>query len=183
MTDLYIPPPPAGTEPWDADLNATIDWLHRHVTTLEGTVATQTAAITNLQTSVATLQNRVTALEAKPDYVVNSSSWQFSNAAPPATGNQVRLNNTQASLATQADFRNIDNDGADRSAWFQYLSAGSIIRIQDWNVSATYYRYTVTGPAIIGATNTQVPIAWDKGNGTVPNAKCNVGFIIAVTSF
>lgn len=152
--------PTPGQDPWGEDLNA---------------------YLTGLESRVTTLESRVTALEAKPEYLFNSTSWQFSNAAPPATGNQVRLNNTAGNLATLIDIRNIDNDGADRSSWFALLDVGSFVRIQDWNVSANYYRYHVTGPTTIGATNTTIPVTWDKGGGVVPNAKCNIGFIVAVT--
>jgi hypothetical protein len=145
-------PPIIGQDPWGAQLNA----------------------------HLAQLDARIDALEARPQYVYNSYSWQYSNLAPPPTGNQVRFNNATLSLATSAVFRLIDNDGADRTPVFQQLAVGSQIRINDWNDAASIHRFNVTGPATI-ATDATVPVAWVSGSGTIPNAKANVAFLIALT--
>ena len=175
MTDIYTPPPAPGADPpWGDDLNTTINWLHSHVTTLE-------EQIPLLQGQIDALETRLTAEETKPEYLFNSAPWTFNNNPPPATANQVRLDNAQGSLATIADFRKIDSDGADRSSWMQLLDVGSFIRIQDWDNSAVFYRYRVTGKATFNTDNAQVPITWDSGAGVLPNAKVNVGFIVAFT--
>ena len=143
-------PPVVGQVPWGEDLNGYL----------------------------ASLEARVAAVEAKPEYVFNSAAWQFSNLTPPATGSQLRLNNPQAALATVIDVRRIDSDGADRTPWFQMISADAHIRFQDWDNSAVFYRYTATGPATFDSTNVQIPVTWESGSGVVPNAKINVGLIV-----
>jgi len=163
MSDVYTPPPVAGAEPWDAGLNTTIDWLHRHIVTLETQVA---------------------ALEARPEYILNSYAWSFNAGAPPATTNgQVRLNNANPALATAVNFRKIDFDGGDRTGAFQMVTVGSQLRINDWDNAAIIHRYVVTGLPTIDATNAQVPVTWISGNGALPTqgqAKVNVAFLIAL---
>jgi len=145
--------PTIGEDPWGAELNAYLT----------------------------DLAQRVVALEAKPAYVYNSYSWQFSNSLPPPTGSQVRFNNANLSLATSAVFRLIDNDGADRTPIFQQLGVGAQIRINDWNNAANIHRFSVTGPANIAASDVTVPVAWISGNGTIPNAKANVAFLVPLS--
>jgi hypothetical protein len=148
-------PPAIGQDPWGADLN----------------------------TYLAGLESRIVALEAAPQWVFNSAPWQFSNATPPATGSQLRLNNPNPSLATVIDVRKIDSDGADRMPWFQVLANGSIIRIADWNNASVYHRYSVTGASVFDATNAQIPVVWVTGLGVIPNAKINVGFVVDITPY
>lgn len=148
-------PPVVGQDPWGVDLN----------------------------TYLAGLEARIVALEAKPDWIFNSAAYQFSNAPPPATGSQVRLNNSNAALATQIDMRVIDSDGADRSAWLGLLNAGDFVRLADWNNAAVFYRFRVIGAAVFTATNAQIPVAWDSGSGTLPNTKCNVGVFINIAHY
>jgi hypothetical protein len=152
-------PPTIGQDPWGSDLNT---------------------YLASLETRLATVETRLTAVEAQPEYVYSSYSWQYSSAAPPPTGSQVRFDNVNLSLAHQAVFRLIDNDGADRTAVFQQLASGSLLRINDWNNATNIHRFRVTGPASIGASDVSVPVAWLSGNGTIPNAKANVAFIIAL---
>jgi|SRR5580765_524275 hypothetical protein len=150
MTTPPLPTP--GQEPWDTVLN----------------------------TYLTALEARLTVLEAKPQYVFNSYAWQYSNAAPPPTGSQVRFDNANLNLATTAVFRLIDSDGADRTPVFQQLGVGSQVRINDWNNAATIHRFNVTGPATIGATDVTVPVAWVSGSGVIPNAKVNAAFLVAL---
>jgi len=126
------------------------------------------------------LEERIVALEAQKEHVFNSYAWQFSSSLPPATGNQIRLNSPTPSQATEIDFRKIDSDGADRTPTFQQVSDGDTIRISDWDNASNIYRFTATGPAVIGATNVTVPVVWLNGGGVVPNAKCNVGFLLSI---
>ena len=123
---------------------------------------------------------RITALEAKPQWVYNSYAWQYSNLAPPPTGNQVRFDNADLSLATVAVFRLIDSDSGDRTPVFQQLTVGSMIRINDWDDATKIHRFTVVGPASIAATDATVPVYWMSGNGVIPNAKANVAFLVAL---
>jgi hypothetical protein len=129
---------------------------------------------------LASLEERIVDLEAKPEYIYSSYQWMYSNSAPPPTGSQVRFDNAALNLATQAVFRLIDSDGADRTPVFQQLKSGSKLRINDWNDAAAIHRFNVTGPAVIGATDVTVPVQWISGSGTIPNAKANVAFIIAL---
>ena len=145
-------PPAIGQDPWGADLNAYL----------------------------ASLEARLLVVENRPEWIYSSFSWQFSNQAPPPTGSQVRFDNVALNLATQAIFRLIDNDGADRTPVFQQLKSGSKLRINDWNNAANIHRFTVTGPAVFGASDVAVPVAWVSGSGTIPNAKANVAFIVAL---
>lgn len=155
MTD--VAPPEPGQTLWGDDLNT-------YLLSLEARIASNEA--------------RMTALEAKPEHIYSSAPWQFSNAAPPSTGNQVRLNNTNPSLATVIDIRRLDSDGADRSAAFQLVDVGAVIRISDWNDSTAYHQFRPTGQATFTADNAQIPVTWETGVGTIPNAKANVGFLL-----
>ena len=64
---------------------------------------------------------------------------------------------------------------------FQKLADGSQIRISDWDDATVLHLYRVTGPATIGPSDVTVPIEWISGNGTIPNAKANVGFLVAIS--
>lgn len=145
-------PPTLGQDPWGQDLN----------------------------TYLATLDQRIDALEARPEYVYNSYAWQYSNLAPPPTGNQVRFDNANLALAHQVVFRLLDSDGADRTTIFQQLGVGSKIRINDWNNAANIHRFNVLGPAVFGASDVAIPVVWVSGSGTIPNAKANVAFIVTL---
>ena len=125
--------------------------------------------------------DRITALENRPQWVYNSYAWQYSNQAPPPTGNQVRFDNADLSLATVAIFRLLDSDSADRTPIFQQLTVGSMIRINDWDDATKIHRFAVVGPANIAASDVTVPIYWTSGNGVIPNAKANVAFLVALT--
>ena len=78
--------PTIGMEAWGDDLNAYLTWLDSRLDTVA--------------TTLAALEARIEAVENAPEAVYNSYSWQYSNAAPPPTGNQVRANNTNLALAT-----------------------------------------------------------------------------------
>lgn len=143
-------PPAVGQDPWGADLN----------------------------TYLASLEARLVVVETKPDHITNSYAWQFSSSAPPATGNQLRLNNSNPNQATQIDVRKIDSDGADRSNMLSLIKAGSIIRINDWDNAAVFHRYTATAVATFDATNAVIPVAWHSGAGLLPNAKINVSIVV-----
>ena len=145
-------PPVIGADPWGDDLN----------------------------NYLATLESRIIDLESKSEHIYNSFSWQFSNAAPPATGSQLRLNNVNATQATLIDLRKIDNDGADRSAWLNLLTFGAVIRIHDWDNATVFHRFTVTGDPTFDATNAQIPVVWDTGNGVLPNAKVSVAMLVTL---
>lgn len=154
---MTMPPlPVSGQEPWD-------DLLNDYLTALD---------------------SRLTALEAKPQYIYNSYAWQFNNGPPPALstggGSQVRLNNINAPLATLIDIRLIDSDGADRKPIIQQVGAGSSIRINDWDDAANIHRFSVTGTPTLNATNAQIPVVWLTGSGVIPNAKANVAFLVAL---
>lgn len=160
--------PTIGQDPWGEDLNAVL-------VDLQGWFSM-------LSNDVAHLGERVQAIEDRAELVYVSSSWQFSNNPPPATGNEVRLDNTNLSLATVVDIRLQDTTSADRSLWIRALDVGSKLRITDWDDASASHQYDVTGPATIGATNGQIPVAWSTGNGVIPNAKINVGLLVALLS-
>lgn len=146
-------PPVIGQDPWGAELNAYL----------------------------ASLDARLDAVEAKPEYVFNSYPWQYSPSAPPPTGSQVRFNNVNLALATTAVFRLTDSDGADRTPIFQQLTSQAKIRLNDWNNAAIIHRFNVTGPAAITASDATVPLAWTSGSGTFSNnAKANVAFLVVL---
>lgn len=149
---MTIEPPDIGEENWGDELNAYL----------------------------ASLEDRIAVLELKPEYIYNSYAWQYSSSAPPATGSQVRFNNADLSLATVMDIRKIDSDGADRMPVFLNLTVGSSVRINDWNNAANIHRFNVTGAPTMDATNVQVPVAWQSGAGTIPNAKANVAFLLTL---
>jgi hypothetical protein len=209
MTDTVTTPPPpplpeVGEEEWGPKLNDCMVYLYEWVTTnnaliqrntqdiidVKGMVEAQNAQIANLQGQILTTQGQITALQGqvaaleavgdKPEYIYSSTSYQFSNQAPPPTGNQVRLDNSDPTKATVICFRLIDVDGADRTRWFTTLTIGSSIRISDWDNSLATHRFRVTGPATIGSSDAQIPVEWDEGSGVIPNAKADVGFLIVV---
>ena len=124
--------------------------------------------------------SRLTTLETAPEYVYNSTPWMFSNAMPPATGNQIKLNNTNPSLATLIDVRKIDADGADRSPWFQMVAPGAIIQISDWDDSTTYHRFRRPAQrrSVLPTSRSRWP--GSSGLGTIPNAKANIGFLVNI---
>jgi hypothetical protein len=153
-------PPAPGTLLWGDDLNA---------------------YLLSLEARIATNEGRITALEAKPEHLFNSYPWQYSNQPPPPTGNQVRFDNADLSLATSAVFRILDSDGADRKPVFQALRAGSYLFINDWDDAAAIHRFSITGAAVLGATDATVPVSWYSGSGTIPNAKANVAFLVALS--
>ena len=148
-------PPTLGQDPWGADLN----------------------------TYLASLEARVAVLEEAPEYVFNSYSWKFSNAAPPAAAGELRLDNVNPALATLIDVRKIDGDGADRTPVFQQLTPGDLIRVNDWDNAAIFHRFNVTTAPTIGATNVTIPVTWTSGSGTLPTtgaAKINVAFLVSI---
>lgn len=148
-------PPALGQDPWGADLNAYL----------------------------ASLEARVVVLEAKPEWVYNSYSWKFSNAAPPAASGELRLNHVSPNLATVIDVRKIDGDGADRTPIFQAMTPGNRVRISDWDNAAIIHRFNVTTAPTVGATNVTIPVAWESGAGVLPTsgaAKINVGFLVSL---
>jgi hypothetical protein len=198
MTEMP-PLPEVGALDWGPDVNACLVWLYEQmeanansiaaqadqIETLQGEVTSLQGQVFNLQGELTTLAGQVSdvmvrldTVEAKPEYIFNSAPWQFSNGAPPATGNQVRLNNVDPKLATLIDIRLIDVDGADRARWFSALSTGCYVRISDWNASNTTHRFKVSGVATIGVANASIPVTWDQGNGLIPNAKADVGFLV-----
>lgn len=186
MTDTPTPPEP-GQPLWGDDLNNYLLSLEARIAANEGLFATEggridtvEASVDDLDQRVAALDGRVAAVESRPDYIFNSYSWQYSNAALPPTGSQVRFDNADLTAATSAVFRLIDNDGADRTTLFQQLGVGAKVRISDWDDAAIIHRYDITGPATIGAADATVPVTWVSGSGTIPNAKANVGFLIVL---
>jgi hypothetical protein len=132
----------------------------------------------DLNEYLAALKGRIEDLEAQPEKIYNSYSWQYSNLSPPPTGNQVRFDSSNLTLATQVVFRLLDNDGADRTPVFQALGVGALIRINDWDNAAHIHRFDVLGPAVFGASDVSIPVRWKSGTGTIPNAKVNVGFLV-----
>jgi hypothetical protein len=133
-----------------------------------------------LESRILAAENRLDLVENRPEYLYNSYAWTYSNAAPPATGSQVRLNNTDLTVATLINIRKIDGDGADRTPVFLQLTPGDQIRINDWNDATKIHRYRVTGVPTTDATNASIPVAWFSGAGVIPNAKANVAFIVSV---
>jgi hypothetical protein len=180
--------PQVGALNWGPEVNACLTWLYeqmannalainglvQEVSDMQGAIGLQAGQIESLQA-------QVTTMAAKPEYIYNSFAWMYSNASPPPTGNQVRFDNANLSLATTATFRLIDVDGADRTNVFQRLSQGSKMRINDWDNAALEHHFSVTGPAIIGGTDATIPLIWTEGNGVLPNAKANVAFLLAWT--
>jgi hypothetical protein len=145
------------------------------------------AYLLSLEARIASNEERMAALEDRPEYIYSSAPWTFKKDLPPATGSgnqsQVRLDNLDPTLVTMIDFRRIDSDGADRTPWFQALSNRAIIRISDWDVSTVSHQFKVLGSADFpDATNAHVPVTWDQGEGDLPNAKVNVGFVVVLTS-
>lgn len=147
---MTITPPVLGQDPWGEDLNAYL----------------------------ASLDARLRTVETKPDFIFNSYSWQYSASAPPPTGNQVRFDKSNLPTATTAVFRLTDNDGADRTNVFQQLRSGCQLRINDWNNASNIHRFSITGPAVVGASDAAIPVTWISGSGTIPNAKANVAFLV-----
>jgi len=148
-------PPVPGQEPWGDDLN----------------------------TYLASLEERIEVLEAKSEHVFNSYPWKFSAAAPPANAGELRLNDANPVVATNISVGKIDGDGADRTPVFMQLSLGDLIRVNDWDNAAILHRFNVTAPAIIGPTSVDIPVTWISGSGNLPTsgaAKINVGFLVSL---
>ena len=172
MSDTPTPPEP-GQPLWGDDLNT-------YLLSLEARIAANETTVSEVTQLTGELDGRVTAVENTPEYFFNSYPWQYSNQEPPPTGNQVRFDNADLSQATQAVFRLLDSDGADRTQVFRMLDVGSQFRISDWDDVAKLHRFNVTGPSNIGASDVTVPVEWVSGSGAIPNAKVNVAFVVAL---
>ena len=168
-----LTPPDIGSENWGPELNAYLE-------ATEARTVINDQRIDGMEATIQSLQERIEDLEAKPEHIYNSFAWQYSNQAPPPTGNQVRCDNADLSQATVMVFRLIDSDGADRTQVFRNLAAGSEIRINDWDDASNLHRFTVIGPANVGASDVTVPVVWLSGSGTIPNAKVNVAFLVVL---
>ena len=155
-----------GQEAWGDDLNSYLMWID--------------ARLDVMDSALVALTDRVTTLESQPEHVYNSYSWQFSNSAPPPTGNQVRADNTNLALATMLEFRKLDNDGNDRSGVLGALTQGCRIRLSDWDNAAANYRYEVSGAPTVTTDTVQIPVTWLDGSGTIPNAKAEVEILMFV---
>ena len=185
MTD--VAPPEPGQTLWGDDLNAYLVSLESRIAANEARFDAQNVQLSEMQTQIdaqdtlmASMESRIDTLETRPDYVYDNAGYQFSNAAPPATGNQLRLNNVDPALATMIDMRLLDADGADRSQWIRMLDSYALLRIQDWNDSNVFHRYRVTAVATVDSSNAQIPVTYIDGAGTIPNAKVNVAFTVAI---
>lgn len=159
-------PPAEGTVDWGDDLNLYLTGLQNRIAALE--------------TQLDTVESRVDDIEDRPEYVYNSYAWQFSNAAPPATGNQIRFDSADLTLATVIDIRKIDSDGGDRTPVLQKLDEGAKVSVSDWDNAALGHTFLVSGVPTMDATNAQIPVTWQSGSGTIPNAKVNVAFLITL---
>jgi len=141
---------------------------------LEAQVSSNTNGLNSLGT-------RVSVVEDRPDFVFVQTSYMFSTASPPATGNQIRLDNADPKLATILDVRRVDADGADRSYGLSLIDTKSQIRLNVYNDASNWHRFTVIGtPTKAGPDNWYVPVAWHSGVGTLPGSKINVGLFIDV---
>ena len=183
MSEAPAPPQPGATL-WGDDLNAYLLSLEARIASNETRFDAQTDQIADLQQRTTDLEQQVVELEARPEYVYESHPWQYSKAAPPPTGSQVRFDNTDLSLATVAVFRLIDSDGADRTQIFRNLNVGSQIRISDWDNVDHLHRFHVTAAPTVDITDATVPVTWISGSGTIPStgsAKANVAFLVALT--
>lgn len=131
----------------------------------------------DLNTYLAGLEYRVHELETHP-YVFTTAPYQYSNSLPPATGNQVRFDNSDLKLATTVNFRRIDVDGADQVAVFQQLDPGSMLRLSDWNDAAIWQRFRTTTVVDIGEDDATLGVAWETGaDAPLVNGKTLVMFL------
>lgn len=172
-SQMVLTPPEVGQENWGEDLNA-------YLNATEARTLVNDARIEALEARILSLETRVDDLEEETEVIFHSAPWQFSNSAPPATGNQLRFDNTDPALAAMIDFRNIDTNGADQTGFFQIMAPGAIIRVQDYNEAGVFHRFRVTGSPTYTTDNTNFPVVWEDGAGTLPNAKVSVGL---ATSF
>lgn len=130
--------------------------------------------------AVVELSARLDALEETSDLAVVSGAWQFVNTAPPPTGNQIRMNNVDQTLATQIVIRLVDNDGQDRSLLFSQNI--TTIRIQDWDNSGVFHSYDVVGPAVVvPGVDATLTVTHKKGSGILPSQKVIAAFVIDVS--
>lgn len=199
MTIAEVPAPPplpsVGDLNWGPQVNECMIWLYQqHVENMAAieenrqTIAALTDQVTILQGQVTALgitnldqDSRLAAVEARPDYIFDSSAWTYHNGTPPAPAGQVRLDTTTPIPATAMDIRMIDLDGADRSPWFKRLTTTSLIRITDWDDSTRWQRFRVTGSPTFDATNAVIPIAYvDSAGAIASNQKVDVGFLIDI---
>jgi hypothetical protein len=98
-------------------------------------------------------------------------AYQFNNGSPPPTGNQIRLNNSDQTLATEVWIRYETSDGVDIRHVLALIDADDIVAIQDKDNAATFRRYQTIGPAVDQPANqaVMVPVVHLNGNGTLPN--------------
>jgi hypothetical protein len=128
---------------------------------------------------IADLTARVAMLEERGDIAVQAGAWQFSDAPPPPTGSQVRLDSGDQHAASVAVFRLVDSDGADRTILFSSKIVG--VRIQDWDDATNYSTYEVFPPVTVDATDATLALQWKSGGGTIPNQKVRCVFAIDVS--
>jgi hypothetical protein len=180
VSELPVPPEP-GQYLWGDDLNTYLLSLESRIVANEQRFAAYGPLITALEGRVDVLEDRVVALEARPDYIFGQAAYQFAVQMPPATSNQVRMNNANPQLATMLDFRRIDANGVDRTLAMDMVTPETLIRMTDADNGAVWYRFKATGPAVkVGLDNFNVPVEYHSSAGVLGAVEVNVGLLIVV---
>lgn len=96
-------------------------------------------------------------------------SYNNNTAAPPA-GGQLRLNNSNQTLATAAYFNDTDAPGTDMHHVLMLLGQGDLLVIQDKDDSTRFQRY-VSGTPIDQAGYVELPITWTSGGTAFPSGQ------------
>lgn len=102
---------------------------------------------------------------------ITHSAYRFSTlTAGTPQGGRVRLNNTDASLATEVVFSAFNEAGSDvSSVVVGIITVGNSLYIQDITDSQSAYLFSVAGEIVDNGDHFVVPVTYDRGVGTISN--------------
>jgi hypothetical protein len=90
--------------------------------------------------------------------------YQFNtNTSEPPTSSQIRLNNSDQTLATKLWIMYSNSDGMDVREVIKTFGAEGECVLQDWDDATRIERYNVTGPATDKGNYAELPVEWLSG--------------------
>jgi hypothetical protein len=99
----------------------------------------------------------------------STSTWEYSFSAAttePPGAQQLRLDNSNATLATKVWLDNLTASGVDITNFvLQLVHAGDEVYLQDKNDSARYFIYFAAGVPIDRGAYVEIPLTYNRGGG------------------
>lgn len=158
--------PDIGSLDWGADLNAYLTWL----TERAGTPGPEGPPGPPGPPGLPAIGNMSTYL------------FSFNSSGPPPTGNQVRLDNVDQTLATHAYIRYLTSDGLDLKNLMAQITDTSRLYLQDKDNSASWQAYDILGPGIDYGDHFDFPVAFAGGGDPLPAQGQGSPILLAFTS-